>query len=83
MNALDGEGATVTVFTGTRLTVTADVPVFPSLVAVIVVVPGTRPVTTPELETVATSGLLDVQETARPLSTFPSASFIVALSVAV
>jgi len=83
MNALEGDGVTVTVETGASVTVTLDVPVFPSLVAVIVVVPGTSPVTTPDCETLATSGLLEVQETARPLSVFPAASFIVAVNVAV
>jgi MinD-like ATPase involved in chromosome partitioning or flagellar assembly len=83
MNVLEGDGATVTVDTGAGVTVTVDVPVLPSLVAVIVVVPGRRPVTTPACETVATAGLLEVHETTRPLSTLSLASFIVALSVAV
>ena len=83
MTALDGDGVTVTVDTGASVTSTVDVPVFVSLVAVIVVVPGARPMTTPACETVATTGLLEVHETTRPLSTLPFASFIVALSVAV
>ena len=48
MNALEGDGATVTVETGTRFTVTVDVPDCPSLVAVIVVVPGMSAVTSPD-----------------------------------
>ena len=83
INALEGDGATVTVETGTSVTVTAEVPVFPSLVAVIVVVPGRSPVTSPAGETLATAGLLDVHETARPVRVLPAASFIVAVSVAV
>ena len=83
INALDGDGATVTVERGTSVTVTLEVPVFPSLVAVIVVVPGVSPVTIPACETLATSGLLDVHETARPVSVVPFASFIVAVKPAV
>jgi hypothetical protein len=60
------EGVTVTVITGT-VTVIADVPVWPSLVAVIVVVPPLTAVTNPLPSTVATDGTLDVHETARPL----------------
>src|SRR5436190_2243475 len=40
-------GETATVATGAGVTVTAEVPDFPSLVAVIVAVPGATPVTTP------------------------------------
>jgi hypothetical protein len=69
--------------TGTRFTVTVDVPDCPSLVAVIVVDPGISAVTSPDCETVATSGLLDDHETARPVRTLPFASFVVALSVPV
>src|SRR5438046_1880423 len=43
---LPGDGLTVTEATGTCLTVTADVPLFPSEVAVIVAEPTTPPVTT-------------------------------------
>jgi hypothetical protein len=52
-------------------------------VAVIVVVPGSSPVTTPDCETLATSGLLEVHETVRPVSVVPAASFIVAVKFAV
>ena len=80
------DGVTVTVATGTSVTVTVAVPLFPSLVAVIVAVPAADPVTTPLVEvpeTVAIMGLLVLQETARPVSTLPLASFIVAVSVVV
>jgi hypothetical protein len=83
ITVLEGAGVTVTVETGTNVTVTLEVPIFPSLVAVIVVVPGRSPVTSPDDETLATSGLLEVHETARPVSVLPAASFIVAVNVAV
>ena len=83
MNTLAGDGVTATRKTGTSVTVTADVPVCPSLVAVIVVVPGVSPVTSPVADTDATSGLLELHETARPLSALPFASFMVAVSDAV
>jgi len=76
-NTLDGDGATVTVETGSSVTVTTDVPVFPSLSAVMVAVPGTTPVTTPVDDTVATSELLEVHETARSVTTVPLASVTV------
>jgi hypothetical protein len=47
-------GETVTDPTGAGATVTDAVPLFPSLVAVIVAVPTAIPVTTPRLVTVAT-----------------------------
>jgi hypothetical protein len=55
---------------------------FPSLVAVIVVVPGEIASTTPLELTVATVDLLLVHVTVRPESVFPAASFIVAVIVA-
>jgi hypothetical protein len=60
---LAGAGVTVTVETGTTVTVIADVPVFVSLVAVIVAEPGATAVTRPPLFTVATVGALLVQST--------------------
>src|SRR6185503_12595033 len=76
-------GATVTLATGTMMTVTALVPLLPSLVAVIVAAPAATAVTRPLAETVATPvGLLD-QVTMRPLSTLPAESLVVALSCAV
>jgi len=73
-------GATVTVATGTGVTVIAAVPLWPSLVAVIVTgPPAATPVTTPVALTVATAGLELVQVTVRPVSTFPPASRVVAV----
>src|SRR5689334_18419295 len=65
------------------VTVTAAVPVFPSLVAVIVADPAPAAVTNPLLETVATEPLLVDQVTGRPLRMLPFASFVVAVSWAV
>src|SRR3989442_10352237 len=73
-------GLTTTEATGTVDTVTAAVPLWPSLVAVIVVDPTARPVTSPLADTVATAPLLVVQVTVRPLSGFPLASLTVAVS---
>src|SRR5438132_4685965 len=75
-------GLTLTDATGTRLTVTAALPAFPSLVAVIVADPAAAPVTSPLADTVATAQALDVQATARPVSTLPAASLSVAVSCA-
>src|SRR6266516_2941721 len=72
-------GVTVTDATGTGVTVMADAPLFPSLVAVIVAVPAVFPVTSPLALTVATAVLLLAQVTVRPLSGFPFASFGVAV----
>src|SRR5207237_6485037 len=49
-------GVTSTVATGTFVTVIDEVPLFPSLVAVIVAEPGVTPETRPLLLTVATAG---------------------------
>src|SRR2546425_185876 len=57
------------------VTVTAAVPVFPSLVAVMVTVPVATPVTRPPVDTVAIAGTLDAQVTIRPLSGLPFASW--------
>jgi hypothetical protein len=73
-------GLTVTVATGTAVTVKLEVPVRPSLVAVMVTDPGATPVTRPLELTVASPGLLEDQAIARPVSTFPPASLVVALS---
>jgi len=75
-------GATVTVATGTGVTVTEEVPVFPSLAAVIVTVPVEPPVTTPVVDTVAIALLLVLHETGRS-STVPFGSFTDALNVVV
>ena len=60
-----------------------EVPLLPSLVAVIVTVPATLPVTSPPALTVATVGLLLDQDTARPVSGVPFASLGVAVSCTV
>ena len=70
-------GATVTELTGMgagAVTVIAALPVFPSLVAVIVALPALLAVTTPVVLTVATAGALDAQTMPRPVSWFPLAS---------
>ena len=77
MVALDG--VTATVATGTGITVTSAVPLFPSLVAVMVAVPGPTAATKPVEVTVATPGALEDQVTDRG-SGFPSASRGVAAS---
>lgn len=69
--------AAVTVATGAgggAFTVTDAVPLRPSLVAVIVAVPGDAPVTTPLADTVATDAFDDVNSTTRPVSVLPAAS---------
>jgi hypothetical protein len=76
-------GATLTDATGTGVTVTLDVPLFPSLVAVIVAEPAATPVTTPLDETVAMLVLELDQVTARPVSTLLFASYAVAVSCTV
>jgi len=73
-------GLTITEATGTFVTVTADVALFPSLVAVIVAEPAATPVTSPLAETVAMAALLVAQVTARPLRAVPFASCGVAVS---
>src|SRR5689334_5747156 len=80
MRMLAVVGATVTVPTGTGVTVSAAVPDFPSLVAVIVTGPGATPVTTPVEDTFAMAVLLDVHVTRRSLATFPLTSRTVALN---
>jgi hypothetical protein len=79
-NTLAEPGLTVTVATGTGTTVIEAVPVFPSLVAVIVTVPSATPVTTPPDDTVAMPVLPELHVTVRPVSTLPFASFVVAAS---
>src|SRR6266487_3748023 len=67
----------------TDATVTAAVPLIPSLVAVIVAEPAATAVTRPLAFTVATAALLDVQVTVRPVSELPAASFSAATNVRV
>src|SRR5437016_5316857 len=78
-----GAGLTTTVATGTSATVTAALPAFPSLVAVIVAVPAATPFASPLLLTVAILVLLLAHVTVRPGRTLPPESFGVALSCAV
>src|SRR4029077_2765779 len=80
---LAGDGVTVTVATGTLDTVTAAVPLCPSLVAVMVAEPPATPVTSPLPFTVATAVLLLAQVTTRPDNGLPLASFGVAVSCTV
>ena len=54
------------------------VPLFPSLVAVMVVAPIAMPVTSPVLSTVATPLSEDDQETVRPVSGLPLPSSVAA-----
>src|SRR5436190_956584 len=78
-------GVTLTDATGTsRATVTAAVPLFPSLVAVIVTgPPAALPVTNPLPSTVAVLELLVAHVTVRPVSVSPLASFVVAANCTV
>src|SRR5437763_2425180 len=68
---------------GSDVTVTVAVPLFPSLVAVMVAVPAATPATNPLPLTVATARLPLAQVTARPPSTAPAESFVAAASCAV
>jgi len=75
-------GVMVTVATGTgggALTITVAVPLFPSLAAVMLTVPGAIAVTAPVDETVAMAEELVSQVTTRPVSTLPAASRTVAV----
>jgi hypothetical protein len=82
-SGLDDAGETDTVATGAgagALTVVAAVPVFVSLVAVIVALPAATAVTSPDVETRLTEELLELQVTTRPVSTFLFASRVTAES---
>ena len=74
---------TLTVATGTAVTVSTALPLCPSLVAVMVAVPVVSVVTRPLLFTVATAVLLLLHETARPASTLFDASRVVAVACVV
>src|SRR5919198_3824722 len=76
-------GLTATAATGTSATVTLTVPLFPSLVAVIVAAPAATAVTRPVAETEAIPGALLAQVTGRPVSVFPAESLAVAASCTV
>jgi hypothetical protein len=74
---LELEGDTETEATGTEagaLTLNVADAVFPSLVAVIIALPGERAETSPLLATVATLGLPLCHVTTRPLKVFPAES---------
>jgi hypothetical protein len=73
----------VTDATGASDTVIEDVPDFPSLVAVIVVLPAATDVTRPFGSTVAASLLLETQVIVRPVSTLPFASLVTAVNCCV
>src|SRR5207248_9334118 len=76
-------GVTSTDATGTGVTVIAEVPLFPSLVAVIVAEPGVTPETRPLLLTVATAVLELDHVTVRPERGSPLASLGVPVSCTV
>ena len=59
------------------------VPVFPSLLAVMVAVPGEAAVTTPVASTLAIAAAFEDQVMVRPVSVLPLASRVVAVSVVV
>jgi len=83
-NRLALVGSRVTELTGTIETVTvAPGLVFPSLVAVILVVPTASAVTTPDEFTLATVGTLDAHVTTRPVSVLLLTSFRVAANALV
>ncbi len=74
------DGETVTDATGTTVTVIAAVPLFPSLVTVIVADPTATAVTRPLADTVATAGALLDHAMLRPVRTLPAESLVVAVS---
>jgi hypothetical protein len=73
-------GVTVTVATGASDTVSEEVPLCPSLVAVIVVLPAATAVTKPLASTVAAAVLLETHVTTLPVSTLSFASFVTAVN---
>jgi hypothetical protein len=77
---LTDAGDSVTVATGTWVTVTVVVPDFPSLVAVMITLPGPTPVTIPVEETTAWFELLVDHVTTRSVTRLPLTSRTVALS---
>ena len=74
---------TTTFATGTSVTVTVALPDFPSLVAVILAVPGARAVTNPVADTVATRASDVVHTTDRSVNTPPMESLVVAVACVV
>src|SRR6266704_3126203 len=76
-------GVTVTEATGRCTTVMAELPLFPSLVAVIVAEPAVTPVTSPVPFTLAAEVLLPDQVIDRPVRMLPCSSFSVVLGCSV
>jgi hypothetical protein len=76
-------GSTVTVPTPGIVTVAVTTAVFPSLLATMFAPPGATPVMTPDVETVATPGLCEVNVTNRPVNTNPSGSLSVTFNATV
>jgi hypothetical protein len=74
-----GLGVISTVATGVR-TVTVAESLFPSAVAVTVVVPSLTPVTSPDADTVATDVFITDHENVRPVSSSPTAERAVAVN---
>jgi len=64
-------------------TVSAAVPLLPSLIAVMVAAPAATPVTRPVADTIASPGALDAHVTLRPVSGFPAESLVTAASCTV
>jgi hypothetical protein len=73
-------GLTLTDATGTTVTIIAADPVVPSHVAVKVVEPAVRAVTSPLVFTLATAGALLVHVTVRPVSEVPLLSLGMAVN---
>src|SRR4051812_10098048 len=71
---------TVTEATGTGVTIIRDVPLLPSLVAVIVAEPAVCEITSPLASTDAIDGSFDVQAIARPVRRLSPSSFATAES---
>ena len=75
------ESTTSTVATGADVTVRTALPTWPSLVAVMLAVPGATAVTTPlDAETMATAALSEVQVIVRPVRILPLESTRVAVA---
>jgi len=75
------EGAlTTTLATGTGTTVMVTVPLWPSLVALIVVEPDATPTSSPASEMVPTEAFEDRQVTTRPVNVAPLAAIVAATS---
>src|SRR2546421_705109 len=83
LGSVNTRPASVTMLPLLAITVTAALPLCPSLVAVMLAVPAALPVTSPLVLTVATAALPLAHATARPVSTLPAASLGVATSCTV